>query len=208
LTDLDGWWVNWFKQNGFSKEPDVLLAVVKPGDAPVQSACMDQSGTVPLVSADYPGLFYCPGNAQFLADGRLVAGQIFIPVNTLARMWDGDIIGNPSRHAGDFAAAIAVAHEFGHHIADELRQAWLVNPPTGKYNELLADCFAGNWTAHIYYAGLLEPGDFEEGVAALEAVGDKGVSPDPHGTPAERAQAMTDGYNSTDPLFCTNTYWR
>jgi hypothetical protein len=193
--------------------------------------------------ADYPNMWYCgiDGDGQIeqpnrgwttdasgklvlaeptqqeLSDGENVGGLTF-PVLTMQKLWTGDIVGRQSKQAGDFAAAIVVAHEFGHHVADE----WLtqynaqqeqsggtaVKPAEGKWNELLADCFAGVWANTAYYQGLLEPGDIEEGVAAQEAVGDDGTGPDPHGSPQERAQAVWDGYNSGDPSRCAGTYWK
>jgi uncharacterized protein len=215
LNDLLTFWDDWFKRNSFGKEPDIIMAVMKPGDGNFTTQCLNSDGVIPTVNTDSPGPFYCPNDVQVQPDGRLVVGEVFLPVRSMTQMWNGNIVGNPSKQAGDFAAAIATAHEFGHHVADELRLNWLISPPPGKYKELLADCLAGVWTAHVYYEGLLEPGDFEEGVAALEAVGDKGMSNDPHGSPAERSQAMRDGYNGIagvggpmDPFVCTKTYWR
>ena len=66
--------------------------------------------------------------------------------------------------------ACVLAHEFGHHIADELSvQLGVKAIPNGdKNNELLADCFAGVH-AHALSLGTdgrLDPGDIDEALAA------------------------------------------
>jgi predicted metalloprotease len=129
-------------------------------------------------------------------------------------MWEGDIFDRPSARIGDFAAAVVVAHEFGHHVVDEISQGVRVPPPQGKDSELIADCFAGAWAASVYHQGLLEEGDVEEAVAALEVIGDVGVSEYPHGTGPERVDAFVAGYAGIegqtgpgDPVSCFRLYW-
>jgi predicted metalloprotease len=110
-----------------------------------------------------------------------------------------------------------VAHEYGHHIqaltgiAQQISSAQQQNP--GQANalsvrlELQADCYAGIWAGKN--RNLIEPGDFEEGMQAAQAIGDDTlthgqVSPDnfTHGTSAQRMQALRLGMESADDNQC------
>jgi len=204
-TDLNTMWVGWFAANGHPR-PDVAVRIIGPGDT-FRTSCSDDTGERPVVTADFGNLFYCPSDTGVGPDGRPARGGIALPVLSLQRMWTGDILGTPSRVAGDFAAAVSVAHEFGHSVMDELQTDLGTAPPTGKNNELIADCLAGVWTEHADEEGILETGDFEEGAAALAAVGDAGMTDDPHGTPAERVRALTTGFNAGNPQACFDAYW-
>ncbi len=78
------------------------------------------------------------------------------------KMWNGDIFGRESAQAGDFAAAVLVAHEFGHHVQDELMVQLGLRDIVGaggqkiKQKELIADCFAGVWAYTAYFSGYLD----------------------------------------------------
>ena len=78
--------------------------------------------------------------------------------------------------------------------------------------ELQADCYAGVWAANAKTPkgqSVMEPGDFEEGMRAAEAIGDDTlqketqgrVVPDSftHGTSAQRMEALQRGFKSGDP---------
>lgn len=206
LTDLDSRWTPWFLANGYA-EPQVLYTVVKEGEKYV-SACKDRNGVNAVFTDTTPNAVYCGAD-----DNR--TGRIWLPVTTFQQMWTGNIFTRPSQRVGDFGAAIITAHEFGHHVVDELRtqataKGQNVSPITGKNNELLADCFAGVWASTAYYNNILEGGDFEEAVAAMFAIGDAAPGGnDPHGSPAERVAALQLGYNDQkDPVRCMNTYWK
>lgn len=67
--------------------------------------------------------------------------------------------------------------------------------PEGKAGELAADRFAGGFARFVERKGLLEAGDIDEARATFAAIGDHEVyHHDHHGTPAERRQALEDGY--------------
>lgn len=121
---------------------------------------------------------------------------------------------------GDFARYYVMAHEYGHHIqqitgmADQIRSAQQQNPRQSNQlqvlMELQADCYAGVWAGKN--RNLIEPGDFEEGMAAAAAIGDdtlmrnagQRVSPESftHGTSAQRMQALKLGLDSGDDTQC------
>jgi predicted metalloprotease len=205
LDNADRAWTYWFKNNGLS-EPLVSYDVITPTDPGWQSNC---TGMPSQVVSDIPNAYYCSADA--LQQG--FDGAIYLPATTMLKTWSGDILGlgQQSQQAGDFAAAAIAAHEFGHHVQDEISIQTNTLEPNGKYKELLADCFAGNWAANVYYQGYLEAGDFEEAVYAVEAIGDDTGS---HGTSAERTAAFQLGYHGMqggtpgDPATCIQYYWR
>ena len=82
---------------------------------------------------------------------------------------------------------------------------------TGSNEENIADCFAGVWMANAYSRNVLTDTDYDEAIAALEALGvDRPGSS--HGSAAVRKEALLLGYNGTgtyaagDPLACVSTY--
>src|SRR5205814_7193263 len=127
---------------------------------------------------------------------------------------------------GDFPQAYVLAHEVGHHVQDvmgtlgdaEKRQASASETQGNAIQvgiELQADCYAGVWAANARTPEgqpVMEPGDFEEGMRAAEAIGDDTlqrqaqgqVIPDSftHGTSAQRMEALQRGYKSGDPATC------
>ncbi|MEO1015272.1 MAG: neutral zinc metallopeptidase [Pseudomonadota bacterium] len=113
------------------------------------------------------GPFYCPAD-----------GKAYLDTNFFAEL--SRRFGAP----GDFAAAYVIAHEVGHHVqtitgvTGRARQAQAAAGGVESNRiqvrmELQADCYAGIW-AHDAdrTAGILEPGDIEEGLRAAAAIGD------------------------------------
>jgi predicted metalloprotease len=109
---------------------------------------------------------------------------------------------------GDFAQAYVVAHEVGHHVQNLVGISDRVNAarphlPRSQANslsvrvELQADCLAGVWAADADSRGVLEKGDFEEGIIGLFRVGDPEdapFDPDAHGTSGQRIDSFTNGF--------------
>ena len=167
----------------------------------------DQSGCGAAQSAMGP--FYCPND-----NGIYLDTEFF---NELARRFQAP---------GDFAMAYVVAHEVGHHVQDlegTLDQAHDLQARASETEgnavqvrvELQADCYAGVWAANAKQPNgqpVMEPGDFEEGMRAAEAIGDDTlqkqmqgrVVPDSftHGTSAQRMEALQRGYKSGNPAAC------
>jgi predicted metalloprotease len=167
----------------------------------------DQSGCGAAQSAMGP--FYCPTDTNIYLDTEFF--------NELSRRFQAP---------GDFAMAYVVAHEVGHHVQDlmgTLEQAHNLQARASETEgnalqvkvELQADCYAGVWAANAKTPEgqpVMEPGDFQEGMRAAEAIGDDTlqretqgqVVPDSftHGSSAQRMEALQRGYKSGDPDVC------
>jgi len=167
----------------------------------------DQSGCGAAQSAMGP--FYCPND-----NGIYLDTEFF---NELSQRFQAP---------GDFAMAYVVAHEVGHHVQDltgRLTDAHNMQARASETEgnaiqvkvELQADCYAGVWAANAKNSqgqSVMEPGDFEEGMRAAEAIGDDTlqkqsqgvVVPDSftHGTSAQRMEALQRGFRSGDPNAC------
>ena len=219
IVDNDEMWQEYFAQSypAFAA-PQVEYTIIMPGFIHT-SACIDFDEQLPVISGSHtPTVFYCPAgySGQPRQPNGYPIGEIVLASETLQDVWRGKLLGRTLTVTGDFAVAFVAAHEFGHHIANELQQQSGIAPPAGKNNELLADCFAGVWSAHAYVEGMLEEGDIEEGLSAANAVGDlEGhVTNDPHGTGPQRQAAFLLGYEGDDdypagtPDACITAYWQ
>ena len=155
------------------------------------------------------GPFYCPTDNKIYLDTEFFS--------ELSRRFQAP---------GDFAMAYVIAHEVGHHVQDlmgTLEQAHSLQARSSETEgnaiqvkvELQADCYAGVWAANAKDSkgqSLMEPGDFEEGMRAAEAIGDDTlqkqaqgrVVPDSftHGSSAQRMNALRTGFQSGDPAAC------
>jgi hypothetical protein len=217
ITNADQVWSTWMIGRGYP-EPYVTYNIIQPGNPlTVEEKCavpIDQAGnTTRTIDSKFPNAFFCAGQSNGVDRGILI-----LPVESLAKMWSGDILGNDvsnSGRVGDFAAGSVIAHEFGHHIQDELTEDTEIKAPPGKNSELLADCFAGVWTTALYSQGNLEEGDLDEALNALSVMGDKTTNPKfPHGTAEERNEAFRYGIYGSQadprggvPATCIKQYW-
>ena len=219
IVDADTMWQDYFAQSypAFAA-PQVEYSIIMPGFTHT-SACIDFDDQLPVISGSHtPTAFYCPAgySGQARQANGFPIGEIVLASETLQDVWRGKLLGRTLTVTGDFAVAFVAAHEFGHHIANELQQQSGIAAPVGKNNELLADCFAGVWAAHAYVEGMLEEGDIEEGLSAAQAVGDlEGqVTNDPHGTGAQRQAAFLLGYEGDAvypagaPDSCITAFWQ
>jgi predicted metalloprotease len=147
------------------------------------------------------GPFYCPGDQSIYIDT-----SFYDELNR--KLGAGP---------GDFARYYVIAHEYGHHvqnltgIAGQIASAQQQNPRRANQlqvlMELQADCYAGVWAGKN--RNLIEPGDFEEGMRAANAIGDDTlthgtVAPDnfTHGTSQQRMAALRMGMESGDDTAC------
>jgi len=193
LTDLETFWGGQFKTSGKQLQPAGLVLF---SDA-VQSGCGQASSAT--------GPFYCP------LDQKAYVDLTFF--NELDKRF---------KAPGDFAQAYVLAHEYGHHIQQQLGieekvRAESQNNPDDANElsvrlELQADCFAGLWGRSVYQADVLEDGDLEEGITAAEAVGDDRIQEqtqgriDPesftHGTSEQRRTWFRTGFDSGEIQQC------
>jgi len=195
LGSTEDVWGSIFTANGKRYTPPTMVLF----SGRVQSACGLTSAAV--------GPFYCPD------DRKLYLDMSFF--QDLSQQ-----LGAP----GDFAQAYVIAHEVGHHvqnllgIADRIQHAQenaRSDQEANRYSvkmELQADCFAGVWGYHAQKAGIVEPGDFEEGLRAASAIGDDrlqkmsrgDVSPESftHGSSQQRVDMLRKGLQSGDPNVC------
>ena len=195
LGDTEDTWNAQFQKMGKTyREPTLVLF-----SGAVNSGC----GFAQAAS----GPFYCPRDQKVYLDTSFF--------NELSRRF-----GAP----GDFAAAYVVAHEIGHHVQNQLGilpqvEAFQQQASRSDANrvqvmvELQADCFAGIWAHHADRSrGLLEKGDFEEGLNAASAIGDDRlqkqsqgyVVPDAftHGSSAQRVRWFKRGFEAGNPAAC------
>lgn len=210
VRDADQMWTDWFLRNGLC-EPEVGYVLLGyKGVNSYQSTCRGPDGKPkPPVGPTMPNAFYCSLDVTVGANGHRYQGTIVLPVVTFRNMWFGNIFGKRSTEMGDFAAGGIIAHEFGHHVADELATQLNWRRPTKLSNEQIADCFAGVWAWSINQRGNLEQGDLDEIVAALKQMGDPDTTTKSHGTSAQRVAALATGLRSGgDPTKCINTYWK
>jgi predicted metalloprotease len=190
--DVDGYWTKVFEDSGLPA-PSVRYMWIPPGQT-AASACGDENGTVGDSAAAY-----CS------ADDTIYISQQFatdIYNGTLDQALPGSSQGYGGT-IGDFAVAYVVAHEYGHEIQDELGAFQNAgNVPTMAF-ELQADCYAGTWAKSAYLENRLEDGDLREALDATLAVGDfDTANPGHHGTPEQREEAWSNGFQSGDPAAC------
>jgi predicted metalloprotease len=157
------------------------------------------------------GPFYCPTDQKIYLDTEFF--------NELSQRFQAP---------GEFAEAYVIAHEVGHHVQDLMGTLGQANQLQARESntqanatqvkiELQADCYAGVWAANAKNPegqSVMEPGDFQEGMRAAEAIGDDTlqretqgtVVPDSftHGTSAQRMNALQTGFKGGNPDACAS----
>lgn len=194
LVDVQDFWFEKFAASDIRYEEATLTLF----DTPIRTGCGTAQAAI--------GPHYCP-----LDKGIYLELGFF-----------EDILARRFGATGDFAQAYVVAHEFGHHVQNELgistwvREQQSLNP--SRRNdfsvrlELQADCLAGVWAASAEERGLLERGDTTEALDAAAAVGDdriqqsSGQRVDPHswthGSSAQRQDWFERGFTTGDTEVC------
>ena len=163
------------------------------------------------------GLPYTNANAVIFTDESIESGgcgtmnkergTVHCPLDTtiyfsLEEMMEG------AEDYGPFFLAFAVAHEWGHHVQDQLGYFTDENNSFAASNiraiENHADCLAGVWARSYYERGHLNRTAIFEGIRVAFAWGDR----DPNdgedwGTPEERVRWFLTGYTSGDFPGCS-----
>ena len=185
LADTEDLWTQQFAAMGGTYQKPMLVLFREA----VESGCgVADSGVGP---------FYCPPDEGVFLD-----------------MTFFDEMAAKLQAGGDFAHAYVVAHEVGHHVQNRLGISERVQQMRQRVSEaegnqlsvrleLQADCFAGIFGNYADKQGMIEPGDFAEGMGAASAIGDdrlqrssgRMVIPDSftHGTSEQRQRWLRRG---------------
>ncbi|MBB5806990.1 putative metalloprotease [Saccharothrix ecbatanensis] len=202
INSIQAYWTDQFARSGRTYQP----AQTNFFSGGVQTRCGNASSAV--------GPFYCPADAQ-----------VYIDLGFFREMQQ-----KFGATGGPFVEAYILAHEYGHHIQNQLGTSDRVSSRSGPKSdsvrlELQADCYAGAWANHAQTVPTASGQPLITGVtqddvnAALDAaarIGDDFIQGElgggridttqfTHGSSAQRQKWYTTGLETGDPARC-NTF--
>jgi predicted metalloprotease len=191
------------------------------------------SDALPALGAQltYPGIVVFDGSTQSACGTASSAtGPFYCPTDQTIYLdvaFFDELENTYGANGGPLAQMYVVAHEYGHHIQNELGVFDVADTSaTGEGSdsvkvELMADCLAGVWAGHAATTTdangvtLIEPlteKDVADALSAAAAVGDDRIqqqatghvdeSAFTHGSAQERQQAFTTGYTKGTATAC------
>jgi len=199
IESLDAYWADALPAAGFTHDlPGIVV--------------FDQSTPSPCGTAtSSTGPFYCPTNQTLYVDTTFF-----------------DSLTQFGYENGNLAEAYVVAHEYGHHIQNEMgifdiadRSGTGTNSDSVKV-ELMADCLAGVWVGHaattpdpdtgVPFLKPVTQEQLDNALAAAASVGDDRIQQtingeaEPHtfthGSSQQRTDAFTTGYTNGTVAAC------
>ncbi len=172
-------------------EPPGALIAYKGADGP---PCAGKTG-----KRDAGNAFYCPTLSP--PDDCLNVSRNRYWCEERDRIaWDEEQLTFPLyRDVGDLAAALIIAHEWGHLVQARAAEPFYgEDPPVGS--ELQADCLAGVWAREMERQGRLGRAGLENAIDGVyQLAGPSGaawVTPQAHGTSAQRRRALLRGFKA------------
>jgi len=188
IEDINDFWVERFKRELKTRYQPARLVLFEKS---TKTACGRRRAA--------SGPCYCPGDKK-----------MYVPPSFYAELRQD--LGA----SGDFAQALVMAHEMGHHaqlgmgVSAKVHAARKRDKEAGRQmlirQELQADCLAGLWAHSAKQRDLLEKGDLDEAITALVSIGDDNMQRQAgarvdssrwtHGSSAQRARWFKKGYRS------------
>jgi predicted metalloprotease len=198
-VDVQDFWANQFQASGKSYTDTVLVLFT------------DQTQTGCGLASSQTGPFYCPGDQK-----------VYLDVGFF------DELRTRFQAPGPFAQAYVIAHEFGHHVQDELGimddvASQQQSDPSRANDlsirlELQADCLAGVWAHSVWKdpdqanVESITQADVDAALNAAAAVGDDRIQQQAtgridreswtHGSSEQRDKWFTAGFNGGTTDSC------